>query len=123
MNMIIMNDDYNGILLDSQGNTSNVIINGDLMFNSRTGEFVNVIRNGYSNIMTDFNGEVYNVQYRKWGKQFIRIQLLGEECSEFINLPWFKPDTMYKGMELNKEYTLEEIGLWIITNRLQKCSI
>ena len=40
---------------------------GDLMFNSRTGEFVNVIRNGYSNIMTDFNGEVYNVQYRKWG--------------------------------------------------------
>lgn len=65
MNMITMNDDYNGILLDSQGNTSNVIINGDLMFNSRTGEFVNVIRNGYSNIMTDLNGEVYNVQYRK----------------------------------------------------------
>ena len=28
-------------------------------------EFVNVIRNGYSDIMTDFNGEVYNVQYRK----------------------------------------------------------
>lgn len=65
MNMITMNDDYNGILLDSQGNTSNITINGDLMFNSRTGEFVNVIRNGYSNIMTDFNGEVYNVQYRK----------------------------------------------------------
>ena len=35
------------------------------MFNESTGEFVNVIRNGYSNIMTDFNGEVYNVQYRK----------------------------------------------------------
>ena len=65
MNMITMIDDYNGILLDSQGNTSNITINGDLMFNSRTGEFVNVIRNGYSNIMTDFNGEVYNVQYRK----------------------------------------------------------
>ena len=65
MNMITMNDDYNGILLDSKGNTSNITINGDLMFNSRTGEFVNVIRNGYSNIMTDLNGEVYNVQYRK----------------------------------------------------------
>lgn len=65
MNMITMIDDYNGILLDSQGNTSNVTINGGLMFNSRTGEFVNVIRNGYSNIMTDLNGEVYNVQYRK----------------------------------------------------------
>lgn len=65
MNMITMNDDYNGIMLDSQGNTSNITINGDLMFNSSTGEFVNVIRNGYSNIMTDLNGEVYNVQYRK----------------------------------------------------------
>ena len=65
MNMITMIDDYNGILLDSQGNTSNITINVDLMFNSRTGEFVNVIRNGYSNIMTDLNGEVYNVQYRK----------------------------------------------------------
>lgn len=65
MNMITMNDDYNGILLDSQGNTSNITINGDLMFNSRTGEFVNVIRNGNSSIITDLNGEVYNVQYRK----------------------------------------------------------
>lgn len=65
MNTIIMVDDYNGILLDSQGKASNIVINGYLMFNSRTGEFVNVIRNEYSNIMTDFNGEVYNVQYRK----------------------------------------------------------
>ena len=65
MNMITMIDDYNGILLDSKGNTSNVTINGALMLNSRTGEFVNVIRNGYSNIMTDLNGEVYNAQYRK----------------------------------------------------------
>ena len=56
MNMITMIDDYNGIMLDSQGNTSNITINGDMMFNSRTGEFVNVIRNGCSNIMTDFNG-------------------------------------------------------------------
>ena len=26
-------------------------------------------------------------------------------------LPYFKKDTMYKSMELNKEYTLEELGL------------
>ena len=26
-------------------------------------------------------------------------------------LPYFKKDTTYKGMELNKEYTLEELGL------------
>ena len=28
-----------------------------------------------------------------------------------INLPSFKKDTMYKGMKLNKGYTLEELGL------------
>lgn len=28
-----------------------------------------------------------------------------------IKLPFFKAGTMYKGMELNKDYTLEELGL------------
>ncbi len=28
-----------------------------------------------------------------------------------IPLPYFEKDTMYKNMELNKEYTLEELGL------------
>lgn len=30
---------------------------------------------------------------------------------EFVHLPVFEKDTMYKGMKLNKEYTLEELGL------------
>ena len=30
---------------------------------------------------------------------------------EFVHLPYFEKGTMYKGMELNKEYTLEELGL------------
>ena len=29
-----------------------------------------------------------------------------------IDLPGFLEKTMYKGMELNKEYTLKELGLW-----------
>lgn len=29
----------------------------------------------------------------------------------FTYLPYFKANTMYKGMELDKEYTLEELGL------------
>ena len=33
------------------------------------------------------------------------------EKSEFICFPKFKKGTMYKGMETNKEYTLEELGL------------
>lgn len=28
-----------------------------------------------------------------------------------IDLPKFKPNKMYKGMKINKEYTLEELGL------------
>lgn len=31
---------------------------------------------------------------------------------EFTNLPYFKKNTMYKGMELGKKYTLKELGLF-----------
>lgn len=41
-------------------------------------------------------------------KQFVHIKLYDEDC---IILPNFKPNAMYKGMELHKEYTLEELGL------------
>lgn len=30
---------------------------------------------------------------------------------DYINLPYFKKGTMYKGMELNKKYTLKELDL------------
>lgn len=39
---------------------------------------------------------------------FIHIEL----NSDFIELPYFKANTMYKGMELGKRYTLEELGLF-----------
>lgn len=41
-------------------------------------------------------------------KHFVHIKLYDEDCT---NLPNFKPNAMYKGMELHKEYTLEELGL------------
>lgn len=41
-------------------------------------------------------------------KHFVHIKLYDEDC---INFPNFKPNAMYKGMELRKEYTLEELGL------------
>lgn len=35
-----------------------------------------------------------------------------DRFSEVINLPYFKPESkMYEGMELNKKYTLKELGL------------
>ena len=42
--------------------------------------------------------------------EFIRILFKNNEC---IIFPYFKKGTMYKGMELNKEYSLEDLGLWI----------
>lgn len=39
--------------------------------------------------------------------QFISISLANDYCG----LPNFNKGTMYKGMELNKHYTLEELGL------------
>lgn len=38
--------------------------------------------------------------------EWIRIYL---KDSMFISLPTFKPNTMYKGMKLDREYTLEDL--------------
>ncbi len=40
-------------------------------------------------------------------KEFLQIQLNNDE----IILPYFEKGTMYKEMELNKKYTLEELGI------------
>ena len=41
------------------------------------------------------------------GQNFIRIQVE----NDYVNLPGFEKGTMYKGMEYNKAYTPEELGL------------
>lgn len=45
------------------------------------------------------------------GRQQIYIKYNAGLDFEWINLPYFKSGTMYVGMESNKEYTLEELGL------------
>lgn len=44
-------------------------------------------------------------------KYFISIVVNGNYGREAIHLPWFKENTMYKGMEIGKHYTLKELGL------------
>lgn len=39
---------------------------------------------------------------------YIQIYFYNNDC---ITFPYFEKDTMYKGMELNKNYTIEELGL------------
>ena len=40
-------------------------------------------------------------------EEYLKICLKGET----ISFPFFREGTMYKGMEVNKRYTLEELGL------------
>lgn len=43
-----------------------------------------------------------------FGKEFISIHL---KNGESINFPYFKKGTMYKGMKVKKQYTLEKLGI------------
>lgn len=64
-----------------------------------------------SNIIRPFRDKVkyiFKSSYRESkGISFIFIKLIYDH----ICLPDFKKDTMYKNMELDKKYTLEELGL------------
>lgn len=61
----------------------------------------------------------YNINYicKKIEKitkdyEFIVIDIKGELMNgEQIMLPYFKKNTMYIGMEIDKEYTLKELGI------------
>ena len=75
-----------------------------------------------SNIIQPFKKYIrYIVKIEIKGQEKIRIcykdYLDKEKDSEtlsnytFFGLPTFKKDTMYRGMDLNKEYSLEELGL------------
>ena len=43
--------------------------------------------------------------------QFISIEIEEKPHNNNMFFPYFEADTMYKGMEINKYYTLEELGL------------
>lgn len=42
---------------------------------------------------------------------YIQIKVNQGYHYEYISLPYFKSGKMYKGMKVNREYTLEELGL------------
>jgi len=60
------------------------------------------------NLIRPFRDRVqYIVKRGSSAKEYIVIEIKNDN----IYLPYFKKDTMYKNMELDKEYTLEELGL------------
>lgn len=67
-------------------------------------------------IIRPFKDRVEYIEKKSIGTLYfiaIPIKSIALDCSiETIYLPYFKPESkMYEGMELNKEYTLKELGL------------
>lgn len=66
------------------------------------------------NVIKPFKNQVIAIAKRSanYG-EFIDIMIDEGEIGDCGNiyLPYFKPDTMYKGMKVDREYTLEQLGL------------
>ena len=67
-----------------------------------------------TNIIKPFKDQVIAIAKRSanYG-EFIDIMIDEGDIGDCGNiyLPYFKPDSMYKGMKVNREYTLEQLGL------------
>lgn len=62
-----------------------------------------------SAVIKPFRKRIKYIEIRKIGsKTFVHIELSGVDGMSFPN---FKENTMYKGMEPNKHYSLDELGL------------
>lgn len=64
-----------------------------------------------SNIVKPFRDKVKHIQKLQSStdkREYIEIKIRHDSD---INLPYFNENTMYKEMELGKEYTLEELGI------------
>lgn len=62
-----------------------------------------------SAVIKPFRKRIKYIEIRKIGSRlFVHIELYGGDCMSF---PSFKENTMYKGMEPRKHYSLDELGL------------
>ena len=66
-----------------------------------------------SAVIKPFRNKVYAIAKYDDGDDnyYIQIMMKQNVYFEYIDFPYFKKGTMYKGMELKKEYTVEELGL------------
>lgn len=67
-------------------------------------------------VIKPFKANVKSICKINLCKEFYCIRIYAESIlsdikSEVIELPLFEKGTMYKGMEINKRYSLEELGL------------
>ena len=63
------------------------------------------------NFVKPFRSKIYDiVKYRLYDNSGEWLQIRMKDSPD-IDLPYFKLNKMYKGMKINREYTLEELGL------------
>lgn len=62
------------------------------------------------NVLKPFKGEIKSI-YKSVSEYYEKEDLTIELKADIIRLPYFKKGTMYKGMEVGKDYTLEELGI------------
>lgn len=72
-----------------------------------------VEKNYLENLLRPFKDKVEFVEKREYrNKEHIFIQINRYHMYEWIVLPSFKKNSMYKGMKSEKGYTLKELGLF-----------
>ena len=66
-----------------------------------------------SAVIKPFRSKVYAIVKYDCGDDYYYIQIMVKQhvYFEYIDLPEFKKETMYKGMELKKEYTVDQLEL------------
>ena len=62
-------------------------------------------------VIKPFRDKVKYMLKNSLNEEFISIVLEDKERREYFNFPYFKKGTMYQGMEGNRRYTIEELGL------------
>lgn len=71
-----------------------------------------------SNVIRPFRNKIQFIHKVKWGSKGEYISMVLKD-EDFIEFPAFKKGTMYKGMELDKEYSLEDLRL-IVDEKIHK---
>ena len=65
-----------------------------------------------SAVIKPFRKDVkYIVKFKRYSDQKEYIYMTMKKDDDYCTLPIFEKETMYKGMEVDKKYTLEEVGI------------
>ena len=64
-------------------------------------------------VIKPFKSRVISIAKEEWGTTVDRIRVLvnSKNGADIVRLPTFEKGTMYKGMELDKEYSLEDLEI------------